>query len=330
MVRQGNKNKEVKLFRYVTKGTFDAYSYQTLENKQRYIAQLYTGNSRTCEDVDQQSLSYSEIKTLCTGDERLKEVMQLDNDIANLSALKRDHTNTVYEMQDKLKLFQKDKAKIESGIEGVKKDLEICSKLPKDPETGGIAFEIKIDGITYTDKTEAAKQLESVFKRTQGELVHGKEIRLATMYGFDIKVNFSQLWEGFRATVSGNANYAINFSEVSQPTNIKRLMNVFDGMQENLQSRLDYLARQTAEANEARKIANTPFPKDNELAEKIERRDTLKAALQAEQAAKALEGKDKPQTFHFSMAELKRNSKKAAQSKPPDCDRGKRKGSEIE
>ena len=318
MVRQGNRNKKVKLFRYVTKGTFDAYSYQTLENKQRYIAQLYTGNSRTCEDVDQQSLSYSEIKTLCTGDERLKEVMQLDNDISNLSALKRDHTNTVYEMQDKLKEFQKDKAKMENGIEGVKKDLEICSKLPKDPETGGISFEIKIDGVTYTDKTEAAKQLERVFKRAEGELVHGEEVKLATMYGFDVKVKFSQAWEDFSATVSGNANYSLRFSESSHPTNIKRLMNIFDGMEQNLQNRQDILARETAEANEAEKIASTPFPKEAELSEKIERRDTLKAALQAEQAVKAAEGKDKPQTFHFSIAELKRNSKKVAQSKPPD------------
>ena len=318
MVRQGNRNKKVKLFRYVTKGTFDAYSYQTLENKQRYIAQLYTGNSRTCEDVDQQSLSYSEIKTLCTGDERLKEVMQLDNDISNLSALKRDHTNTVYEMQDKLKEFQKDKAKMENGIEGVKKDLEICSKLPKDPETGGISFEIKIDGVTYTDKTEAAKQLERVFKRAEGDLVHGAEITLASMYGFDVKVRFSPDWETFRATVSGNSNYSMRFSEGSHPTNIKRLMNIFDGMEENLRNRQDILARETAEANEAEKIASTPFPKEAELSEKIERRDILKAALQAEQAAKAAEGRDKQCTFHFSIAELKRNSKKVAQSKPPD------------
>ena len=318
MVRQGNMNKHVKLFRYVTKGTFDAYSYQTLENKQRYISQLYTGNSRTCEDVDQQSLSYSEIKTLCTGDERLKEVMQLDNDISNLAALKRDHTNTVYEMQDKIKSFQKDKAKMEQGIEGVKKDMEICSKLPKDKETGGIAFEIKIDGITYNDKTEAAKQLERVFKRAEGKLVHGEEVKLATMYGFDVKVKFSQAWEDFSATVSGNANYSMRFSEGSHPTNIKRLMNIFDGMEQNLQNRQDILARQTAEANEAQSIASTPFPKDAELSEKIERRDTLKAVLQAEQAAKAAEGRDKQRTFHFSVAELKRNSKKIAQSKPPD------------
>ena len=318
MVRQGNLNKHVKLFRYVTKGTFDAYSYQTLENKQRYISQLYTGNSRTCEDVDQQSLSYSEIKTLCTGDERLKEVMQLDNDISNLAALKRDHTNTVYEMQDKIKSFQKDKAKMEQGIEGVKKDMEICSKLPRDKETGGIAFEIKIDGVTYTDKTEAAKQLERVFKRAEGDLVHGAEMTLASMYGFDVKVKFSPDWEDFRATVSGNANYSMRFSEGSHPTNIKRLMNIFDGMKQNLQNRQDILARQTAEANEAQSIASTPFPKDAELSEKIERRDTLKAALQAEQAAKAADGRDKQRTFHFSVAELKRNSKKVVQSKPHD------------
>ena len=208
--------------------------------------------------------------------------------------------------------------------------MAICADLPKDPETGGIAFEIKIDGITYTDKTEAAKQLERVFKRAQGELVHGEEVKLATMYGFDVKVKFSQHWEDFRAAVSGNADYSLRFSESSQPTNIKRLINVFDGMQQNLQNRQDMLARQTAEANEAQQIANTPFPKDSELAEKITRRDSLKTVLQAEQAAKAAEGKDKPQTFHFSVAELKRNSRKVAQTKATDSDRGQRKNSEIE
>ena len=157
-----------------------------------------------------------------------------------------------------------------------------------------------------------------MFKRAEGELVHGEEVKLAAMYGFDVKVKFSQAWEDFSATVSGNANYSMRFSESSHPTNIKRLINVFDGMEENLQNRQNNLARHTAEANEAQSIANTPFPKETELAEKTERRDTLKAALQAEQAVKAAEGKDKPQTFHFSIAELKRNSKKVAQSKPPD------------
>ena len=109
MVRQGNKNETVKLFRYVTKGTFDAYSYQMLENKQRYISQLYTSNARTCEDVDQQSLSYSEIKTLCTGDPRIKEVFTLTSDIETLTILRHNHFNTLYEMQDKIKSFAANK-----------------------------------------------------------------------------------------------------------------------------------------------------------------------------------------------------------------------------
>ena len=107
IIRQGNQNKNVHIFRYVTKGTFDAYSYQTLENKQKFISQIMTSKTpvRKCEDVDQQALTYSEIKALCTGDERIKEKMQLDNEVKELRLMKAEHTNTMYEMQDKVRAF---------------------------------------------------------------------------------------------------------------------------------------------------------------------------------------------------------------------------------
>ena len=112
IIRQGNQNPNVEIYRYVTKGTFDAYSYQTLENKQKFISQIMTSKTpaRKCEDVDQQALTYSEIKALCTGDERIKEKLMLENDVKELRVLAAEHRNTVFEMEDKIARFPEQEA----------------------------------------------------------------------------------------------------------------------------------------------------------------------------------------------------------------------------
>lgn len=117
MVRQGNINKQVHLYRYVTKGTFDAYSYQTLEAKQRFISQIITSKTpaRTCEDVDQQALSYSEIKALCTGDERIKELMVLESEVKELKSMQSEYQNVHYDMQDKLQRYLKQSSSLNSA-----------------------------------------------------------------------------------------------------------------------------------------------------------------------------------------------------------------------
>lgn len=309
MVRQGNENKQVELYRYVTKGTFDAYSYQTLENKERYISQIYTGNQRTCQDVDQQSLSYAEIKTLCTGDERLKELMTLDNEVSNLSALKREYTNTVYEMQDKIKRFAEERTVLENSIAGIEKDIEICSSLPRDKETGGVAFKLAVGGITFTDKTEAAKALHTEFEKVLPKLSKGETVTIGAMHGFPVTVKFSSVSEEFRATVNGTAKYSIPFSEASHPTNIKRLCNVFDGMEKTLSDKKEKLDRIGFEVKEAEKILNTPFEREQELSDKTKRRNSLKNELQMEQKEKASR-RTENKTYHFSVANLRRNAQK--------------------
>ena len=314
MVRQGNKNKTVKLFRYVTKGTFDAYSYQMLENKQRYISQLYTSNARTCEDVDQQSLSYSEIKTLCTGDPRIKEVFTLTSDIETLTILRHNHFNTLYEMQDKIKSFEKSKAETEAEIANTKKDLAICEALPKDEETGGIAFEMTIDGETYTDKKEAAKALESAFNNALFEFTKGETVKLATIQGFDVNVYYSPHRGDYIGTINGNASYFLKFSALSHSTNIKRMVNILDGMRSILFDRQDSFARAKAEVVEAQRIVNTPFKEESELNEKTARRDQLKSELQKEQAAKLLEKNSvSKERYYFKIADMKRNGIKIKQ-----------------
>lgn len=327
MVRQGNENKQVELYRYVTKGTFDAYSYQTLENKDRYISQLYTSNQRTCEDVDQQSLSYAEIKTLCTGDERLKELMTLDNEVSNLLALKRGHTNTVYEMQDKVKRFSEKKDILKNVISGIEKDINLCNSLPRDRETGGIAFTMTIGSKTFADKTEAAKVLKNVFENAVPKLSKGEVIEIGSMHGFPITVKFSVTAQEFVATVNGTSKYTVPFSEASQSTNIKRLCNVFDGMESKLADKKESIVRIDIEVKEAEKIINTPFEHEQELADKTQRRNTLKNELQTEQREKAGQKSEK-KTYHFSVANLRRNAQKCKEESK-DYDKSKDKDKSV-
>ncbi|MDE6424743.1 MAG: hypothetical protein K2K89_01190, partial [Ruminococcus sp.] len=121
IIRQGNENKNVSIYRYVTKGTFDAYSYQTLENKQKFISQIMTSKTpaRKCQDVDQQALTYSEIKALCTGDERIKEKLMLDNDVKELRVLAAEHQNTVFEMEDKIKAFPEKEKNLQTALDNL-------------------------------------------------------------------------------------------------------------------------------------------------------------------------------------------------------------------
>lgn len=159
IIRQGNENKNVSIYRYVTKGTFDAYSYQTLEKKQRFISQIMTSRepARKCEDVDQQALSYSEIKALCTGDERIKEKLMLDNEVKELRVLTSEHQNTVYEMQDKIKAFPEREKRLTAALEHLRSDREHLRTLPIDAETKLPVFRITIGETEYTDRKEAAK-----------------------------------------------------------------------------------------------------------------------------------------------------------------------------
>ena len=161
--RQGNQNSVAHVFNYVTKGSFDAYLYKTLEAKQRFIGQIMTSKTpaRTCEDVDQQALNYSEIKALCTGDERIKEKMMLDNEVKELNLLKAEHTNTVFDMQQTVASTPAKIEKAEERLENLKADREALRQLPVDEETKLPVFKITIGGMEYTDRKEAAQALEN-------------------------------------------------------------------------------------------------------------------------------------------------------------------------
>lgn len=153
----------MQIFRYVTKGTFDAYSYQTLKNKQKFISQIMTSKTpaRKCENVDQQALTDSEIKALCTDDERIKEKLMLENDVKELRVLAAEYRNTVFEMEDRIAKFPGQEQKLTAILTDLHTDREALRKLPIDPERKLPVFKITIGETEYTDRKEAAKAFEA-------------------------------------------------------------------------------------------------------------------------------------------------------------------------
>lgn len=311
MVRQGNQNNKVHLYRYVTKGTFDSYSYQTLECKQKFISQIMTSKTpvRKCEDVDQQALSYGEIKALCTGDERIKEKMQLDNEVKELRILKAEYTNTLYDMQDKVRNAPLQEEKLVNSIAGMRADMEKIRQLPVDEETKLPVFSITVGSETYTDKTEAAKILEgAVFGKLMANM--NSSVPIGKFQGFDLSVYMDSFTKTIHATLKGESAYTVEFG-TSYAHNLKKLEGALyriDSVIAGAESKLNQLRVDTAEAQ---KIVNTPFAYETELTAKSERLDTLTDELnRAAMEAKA-NNPDKERTAYFDRAKLKKEAAKA-------------------
>ena len=264
IIRQGNENKNVQIYRYVTKGTFDAYSYQTLENKQKFISQIMTSKTpaRKCEDVDQQALTYAEIKALCTGDERIKEKLMLENDVKELRILSAEHRNTVYEMQDKIAAFPDREKHYTSLLDALRADRETLRRLPIDEETKRPVFKITIGETEYTDKKEAAKALETAALSVK---VADTPVKIGSFQGFELSVtmNSNMMGGGMSASMKGETTHSTKLIE-SFYHNLNRIeANLYNidskivGANENLAKlRLDYA--------EAQKIVSEPFPQQTE------------------------------------------------------------------
>lgn len=312
MVRQGNINKNVHLYRYVTKGTFDAYSYQLLEAKQRFISQIITSKTpaRTCEDVDQQALSYSEIKALCTGDERIKELMVLENEVKELKSIQAEFQNTQYDMQDKLRIYPEKKQQLETQIAAIQTDIEHCQNPTE--------FQITIQDTVYTDRTDAGKALEHACLKLLGETE--KPINIGSLQGFPIAVQYSKASGCLQATLQGTAQYHVNFT-ASFPHNLKKLEQAIYTLPEQKNQLENNLNRLTIDAQDAEKLLSEPFTRGDELAEKTERLTNLRTELNDE-AAKAAKGSRKQRTFYFDMAKLR----KSAQQVPKEASKQKQKG----
>lgn len=313
--RQGNQNSVAHVFNYVTKGSFDAYLYQTLEAKQRFIGQIMTSKTpaRTCEDVDQQALNYSEIKALCTGDERIKEKMMLDNEVKELNLLKAEHTNTVFDMQQTVASTPAKIEKAEERLENLKADREALRQLPVDEETKLPVFKITIDGMEYTDRKEAAQALENAVldfvknssdqETDVGEFQGFKLFVKAVMFGNEPDISI---------TMKGNAEHSCTLTS-SFSANLKRMESTLYKIDQTISDAQNNVNKLKMDLENAQRIVNTPFPQQAELEQKTERLAFLtdelnQAAIEAKKNAP-----EKKRTCYFERAKLKKEAFKDRQ-----------------
>lgn len=323
IIRQGNENKQVQIFRYVTKGTFDAYSYQTLENKQKFISQIMTSKTpaRKCEDVDQQALTYSEIKALCTGDERIKEKLMLENEVKELRVLAAEHRNTVFEMEDKIARFPEQEQKLTAILADLHTDREALRKLPIDPERKLPVFKITIGETEYTDRKEAAKALEDAVLAIK---YADTPVKVGSFQGFDLSVtvNSNMMGGGMSAGLQGATSHTTKLIE-SFAHNLNRLEAALYNIDGRIERTQDNLAKLRLDHAEAQKIVAEPFPQQEELDTKEQRLKVVtdelnQAAIEAKKNAPKRE-----KTCYFERAKMKRDAARLAKKPKTPKDKAK-------
>ena len=323
IIRQGNENKQVQIFRYVTKGTFDAYSYQTLENKQKFISQIMTSKTpaRKCEDVDQQALTYSEIKALCTGDDRIKEKLMLENEVKELRILAAEHRNTVFEMEDKIARFPEQEQKLTAILADLHTDREALRKLPIDPERKLPVFKITIGETEYTDRKEAAKALEDAVLAIK---YADTPVKVGSFQGFDLSVtvNSNMMGGGMSACLQGATSHTTKLIE-SFAHNLNRLEAALYNIDGRIERTQDNLAKLRLDHAEAQKIVAEPFPQQEELDTKEQRLKVVtdelnQAAIEAKKNAPKRE-----KTCYFERAKMKRDAARLAKKPKTPKDKAK-------
>ena len=274
IIRQGNRNKEVQVYQYVTEGTFDAYLYQTLENKQKFISQIMTSKSpvRSCDDVDEQALSYAEIKALCAGDPQIKEKMDLDVDVARLKVLKADHQSQQYRLEDKLmKYFPAEIEKTQGFIKGFQSDIRTVAAHPL-PEEGFCSMEV--NGTRFTEKAEAGEAILAACKANQSL----EPVPLGSYRGFKMELAFDSFQKEYQVLLKGEMTHRVPIG-TSAAGNIQRLDNALAGIPARLEKAEQQLDNLSSQQEAAQAELGKPFPQEAELAEKSARLAELDALL---------------------------------------------------
>ena len=278
IIRQGNMNKEVKVFNYVTEGTFDSYLYQTLENKQRFISQIMTSKSpvRSCEDVDEQALSYAEIKALCAGNPLIKEKMDLDVQVAKLKVLKADHQSQKFRLQDKLLTkFPADIQETNAHIAGLKADAQLAAAHPQGKEE---FCGMVIKGVAYGEKKTAGERLVLACS----ELPNAEEKVIGSYRGFELSLRFDAFRTEYQALLKGQRKYTVPLG--TDPLgNIIRLDNSLNNFPERITAAENELATLHQQQAAAQIEVEKPFPQEEELAEKSARLAELNAQLDVDE-----------------------------------------------
>ena len=289
IIRQGNMNKEVKVFNYVTEGTFDSYLFQTLENKQRFISQIMTSKSpvRSCEDVDEQALSYAEIKALCAGNPLIKEKMDLDVQVAKLKVLKADHQSQKFRLQDKLLTkFPADIQETNAHIAGLKADAQLAAAHPQGKEE---FCGMTIKGVTYDEKKTAGERLVLACS----ELPNAEEKVIGSYRGFELSLRFDAFRTEYQALLKGQRKYTMPLG--TDPLgNIIRLDNSLNNFPERINSAENELATLHQQQAAAQIEVEKPFPQEEELAEKSARLAELNAQLDVDEKSHEPEQEEEP------------------------------------
>ena len=274
IVRQGNRNKEVHIYRYVTEGTFDAYLWQTIENKQRFISQIMTSKSpvRSCEDIDGTALSYAEIKALCAGDERIKEKMDLDVDVARLRLMRASHQSQQYKQEDNLlRYFPEQIEAAKNAIAGLETDMQTVAAHPH-PTDGFAGMEVK--GDLLTDKDNAGAALLEAFK----EVKDSEPVPVGSYRGFQTALTAEGFYMDCILTLKGQMSHRVELGKDARG-NLTRIDNVLNAIPARLNSQKVYLENLYAQMEAAKTELGKPFPQEEELRVKSARLAELNAEL---------------------------------------------------
>lgn len=264
ILRQGNENPEVKIYQYVTKGTFDAYNWGLVENKQKFIGQIMTSKSpaRSAEDVDATALSYAEVKALATGDDRIREKMELDIEVSKLRMLKSSHTAQIYELEDRISLYYPQKiAQTELYIEALQKDLPVLKEHPIKDD----AFSMLVSGQLYTERKAAGEAIIAACKTMTDP---NQKINLGEYRGFPMTLSLNG--QTFQVSMKQNLSYTAEIA--NDPSgNITRINHVLEKIPDHLKTQQEQLLVLQSELEQAKEEVKRPFPKEEELMQKSER-----------------------------------------------------------
>ena len=295
IVRQGNENEEVEIYRYVTEGTFDAYLYQLVENKQKFIAQIMTSKApvRVADDVDETALSYSEIKALATGNPLIIEKCNLDMEVARLNMLKASHLNQVYALEELVyRKYPEEITRLTERIAGYEQDVALAAAHPKAQE-GFCGMEV--DGKHYTEKEDAGKAIIDVCTRMTGS----DAVLLGQYRGFSMVLAYDGRSNEYRITLKGTLSHTVTLG-ADVFGNITRLDNALENLAGSLQAEQNSLEETKTQLENARTELAAPFAREEELAEKTARLKELNILLNMDEKDKTLlddtpdEGEDVP------------------------------------
>ena len=313
IIRQGNKNKQVYVYNYVTEGTFDAYLWQTLENKQKFISQIMTSKSpmRSCDDVDEQALSYAEVKALCAGDPRIREKMDLDVQVAKLKVLRSDYQNQKYRLEDKLlKHYPEEIQKAKNRIATLKNDAQIADAHPQDKEN---FCGMTIKGMVFDEKKAAGERLMLACK----EMPNADMMLLGTYRGFELNIRFDSFKNEHQIVLRGELSYSVPLGDDPRG-NIVRLDNAIGNFADRIadaEAALDSLEQQKQAAEV--EIAK-PFAQEEELQTKSARLAELDALLNMEHQSSRTEpeAEEKPDACPSVLAALEEKADKVEPVRP--------------